>query len=38
MDTGLGWKVRQMDAGLTMEGKTDGRRTRDGMWDRCTED
>ncbi len=32
MDTG------QMDTGLGMEGGTDGHRTRDGRWDRWTQD
>ncbi len=28
----------QMDPGLGMEGGTDGHRTRDGRWDRSTQD
>ncbi len=28
MDTGLGWKVGQMDTGLELEGRTDGYKTR----------
>ncbi len=45
MDTGLGieggtdkHRVGQMDTGLGMEGGTDGHRTRDGRWDRWTQD
>ncbi len=36
MDTGLGWKVGQMDTGLGMEGRTDEHRSRDGSWNRWT--
>ncbi len=36
MDTGLGWKVRQMDTALEIIGGTGGHRTRDGKWDRWT--
>ncbi len=31
-------QVGPMDTGLGMEGGTDGHRTRDGKWDRCTQD
>ncbi len=30
--------MRQMDTGLGKEGGTDGHRTRDGRWDRKTQD
>ncbi len=33
-----GWKVGQMDTGLGMEGGTDGHRTRNGRWDKWTQD
>ncbi len=39
MVTGLGMdQVGQMDSGLGTEGGTDGHRTRDGRWDRWTQE
>ncbi len=38
MDTGLGMEGGNNGHKLGMEGGTDGHRTRDGRWDRWTQD